>query len=97
MFIISLTYKVPLDKVEEYIPEHNHFLEKYYKSGHFIVSGRKDPRTGGIIIANASSKNEAEQMITEDPFYVHQIADYMITEFIPSKHNDNFKLFIKDA
>lgn len=58
--------------------------------------GRKEPRTGGIIIANAESKSEIEQIIREDPFYIHQIADYEITCFIPSKYNDNFKFFIKD-
>ncbi|MCJ7932985.1 MAG: YciI family protein [Chryseobacterium sp.] len=96
MFIISLTYKASLDEVERYIAEHSIFLQKYYDSGHFIASGRKMPRTGGIIIANASSKNEAEQIISEDPFYTQQIADYEIIEFIPSKHNENFKRFIKD-
>ncbi|PKF74322.1 YciI family protein [Chryseobacterium sp. PMSZPI] len=97
MFIISLTYKTPLESVEIHIPEHNNFLQKYYDSGHFITSGRKEPRTGGIIISNAQSKDEAEQIIKEDPFYIHHIADYEIIEFIPSKHNENFKSFIKDS
>lgn len=96
MFIISLTYKVDIENVERYIPEHNSFLQKYYDSGLFIASGRKEPRTGGIIICNASSGNEVEQLITEDPFYIHQVADYDITEFVPSKYNENFKIFIKD-
>lgn len=96
MFIISLTYKVAIENVERHIQEHNSFLQKYYNSGLFIASGRKEPRTGGIIICNASSKNEVEQMITEDPFYIHHIADYDITEFTPTKYNENFKIFIKD-
>ncbi|AZA84996.1 GTP cyclohydrolase [Chryseobacterium lactis] len=97
MFIISLTYKVALENVEQHLPEHNVFLQKYYDSGKFIASGRKEPRSGGIIIANAQSKNEIEQIISEDPFYTHQIADYEITEFIPSKYNDNFKFFINNS
>jgi uncharacterized protein YciI len=96
MYIISLTYKVSIDHVESLIKEHNAFLQKYYDSGQFITSGRKEPRTGGIIIANAESKSEIEQIIREDPFYIHQIADYEITCFMPSKYNDNFKFFIKD-
>lgn len=96
MFIISLTYKVSIENVERYIPEHNSFLQKHYDSGQFIASGRKEPRTGGIIICNAQSKDEAQQIITEDPFHIHQIADYTITEFIPSKYNENFKIFITD-
>ncbi|OCA69863.1 GTP cyclohydrolase [Chryseobacterium contaminans] len=96
MFIVSLTYKVSIENVECHIPEHNIFLQKYYDSGLFIASGRKEPRTGGIIVCNASSKNEIEHIITEDPFHIHQVADYDITEFIPTKCNENFKIFIKD-
>lgn len=96
MFIISLTYTVSIDCIEPLIAEHNIFLQRYYDSGQFIASGRKDPRTGGIIIANAESKREIEQIIREDPFYIHQMADYEITAFIPSKYNENFKFFIKD-
>jgi uncharacterized protein YciI len=96
MFIISLTYKVAIENVENHIPEHNSFLQKYYDSGIFITSGRKEPRTGGVIICNAQSKNEVEQIIQEDPFYIHQIADYDTIEFIPTKYNENFKIFIKD-
>ncbi|ANF51568.1 GTP cyclohydrolase [Chryseobacterium glaciei] len=96
MFIISLTYKASIDKVESLIIDHNLFLQKYYNTGQFITSGRKEPRTGGIILANANSKSEVEQIIEEDPFYIHQIADYNIIEFIPSRYNNNFKFFIKD-
>ncbi|MDP9960222.1 YciI family protein [Chryseobacterium lathyri] len=97
MFIISLTYKTALENVERFIPEHNIFLEKHYHSGNFIASGRKEPRTGGIILADAVSKKEVEEIIKEDPFYIHQVADYDITEFIPSKYNEHFKFFIKNS
>ncbi|MBB6370926.1 YciI family protein [Chryseobacterium shigense] len=97
MFIISLTYKTALENVERFIPEHNDFLDKYYSSGNFIASGRKEPRIGGTILANASSRNEVEEIIKEDPFYIHQIADYEITEFIPSKYNEHFKFFIQNS
>ncbi len=96
MFIISLTYKTSLENVERFIPEHNDFLEKHYNSGNFIASGRKEPRTGGIILADAFSKNEVEEIIKEDPFYIHQVAEYDITEFFPTKYNEHFKFFIKN-
>ncbi|MEY8759761.1 YciI family protein [Chryseobacterium tongliaoense] len=97
MFIISLTYITSLEKVERFIPEHNNFLEKYFSLGNFIASGRKEPRTGGIILVNAGSKQEVEEIIKEDPFHIHQIADYDIIEFIPSKYNEHFKIFIHNS
>lgn len=96
MFIISLTYKVTIENVERHIPEQNSFLQKYYDSGLFIASGRKEPRTGGVIICKASSKNEVERIIKEDPFHIQQVADYDIIEFIPTKYNEDFKIFTEN-
>ena len=51
MFIVDLTYVKPLEEVDKNIQEHMLFLDKYYSSGKFLISGRKVPRTGGVIIA----------------------------------------------
>ena len=52
MFIVSLNYKKEISEVEKYLKEHVDFLDKYYLLGKFICSGRKNPRTGGIILVN---------------------------------------------
>ncbi|KMT65867.1 YciI family protein [Catenovulum maritimum] len=85
MFIISLTYKQSNAEVDKYIDSHRIFLTKFYAAGVFIMSGRKQPRTGGIILAKAQNLASLEQIIQQDPFYIHQLADYEITEFLPSK------------
>lgn len=56
MFIINLNYIVPLEKIDAHMTEHVKFLQKYYKLNKFVASGRKVPRTGGIILALARSK-----------------------------------------
>jgi uncharacterized protein YciI len=58
MFIVDITYKVPLEKIDEHMKAHVQFLNRYYQSKNFIVSGRKVPRDGGIIIATASTKKK---------------------------------------
>ena len=55
MFIFSLSYLKPISQVEKYLQAHIDYLERYYQLGHFIASGRKIPRTGGIIICRAES------------------------------------------
>jgi uncharacterized protein YciI len=50
MFIISLTYICDLKEVDKILPEHIDYLKIQYKKGNFIASGRKVPRTGGIIL-----------------------------------------------
>jgi uncharacterized protein YciI len=85
MFVIELTYKVPLEKIDELLQTHVPFLNDHYSSGKFIASGRKVPRDGGVILAMATDRTELEAIIRQDPFYQHQLADYRITEFVVSK------------
>ena len=85
MFIVSLSYIQPLEKIEEFLAEHRIFLDKFYQRGKFLMSGRKEPRTGGIILVNAKDLDELNQIIEQDPFYRQKIANYQVIEFYPSK------------
>lgn len=94
MFIIDLSYKVSLTELDKHMADHVKFLRKYYKLNVFVASGRKVPRTGGIILAMASSKEKIGEIIREDPFYTHQLADFSITEFLTSQYHPEMKLFL---
>jgi len=94
MFIIDITYQVPLEQIDRHMKEHMIFLNKHYDAGHFLLSGRKLPRTGGIIISKASSKQELEGWLAEDPFFNHQLATFTITEFNPSQFQAELSSFI---
>ena len=96
MFIFNLTYVKPISDVEQFLPEHIQYLEKYYTGKKFICSGRKVPRTGGIILWNSATKQEAEQIIKEDPFFKEQIAEYEVIEFVPSKSLELFKTIMEE-
>src|SRR6185295_14026586 len=85
MFIISLNYIVPLEQIDAHMTEHVKFLQKYYKQNVFVTSGRKVPRTGGIILALAKSREEVNQIMAEDPFCIHQLAEFTVTEFLTSQ------------
>ncbi|MEM8523040.1 MAG: YciI family protein [Bacteroidota bacterium] len=92
MFVIELTYKVELEKVDEYLEEHIDYLKKQYDNGAFIASGRKVPRTGGIILSKLESKEGLLQILNEDPFKMNNLADYKIIEFIPSMTSQEFEV-----
>jgi uncharacterized protein YciI len=85
MFIISLNYTAPLEELDRHMEAHIKYLKKYYAADVFIMSGRKVPRTGGIIIAQADSKKILEKIIAEDPFRQHKLAEFEITEFLASQ------------
>ncbi len=87
MFIIDINYIAPIEEVDKHIEGHTAYLKKYSENNTFIISGRKVPRTGGILIANASSKEEVEKIIMEDPFYQYNVAEITISEFLHARHN----------
>lgn len=91
MFIVLLTYKKSLAEVDKHIQAHIAYLEKYYAQGKFIASGRKVPRTGGVILANTATRNELTQILDEDPFHYADIARYEVIEFVPTMAADGFE------
>ena len=91
MFVIELTYKADLTEIDKHMSAHVRFLKKYYASGNFLISGRKIPRDGGIILAVGKSRQHIEAVIEEDPFYARGLADFRIIEFRASQHADDIQ------
>lgn len=94
MIIAVLRYKTELSEVEKHLEEHRIYLDKYYSSGKFIASGAQNPRIGGIILMN-TTKDEAQILIKEDPFFRNNIAEYDLIEFLPTKYQAGFEQFIR--
>lgn len=84
MFVILLNYIKPVSEVDRFVEEHREFLEHCYASGHFLLSGRKEPRTGGVILSKAETRAEIDSIVLNDPFNREKIAEYEIIEFLPS-------------
>ena len=91
MFVIELIYKADLADIDAQMTAHVRFLKKYYASGHFLVSGRKIPRDGGIILAVGASRQEIELIVKEDPFFAHGLADFRIIEFRASQRANDIQ------
>lgn len=91
MFVIELSYQVELEKIDGAMTAHVAFLKKYYTAGNFLVSGRKVPRDGGIILAVAKDRQELEAIMNEDPFVQRGLASFKITEFRASQRADDIQ------
>ena len=89
MFVIELIYKVDLAEIDAHMGAHVKFLKKYYAAGHFLMSGRKIPRDGGIIVAVGDSRERIEAIAAEDPFVAHGLADVRVIEFRASQRADD--------
>ncbi|WDZ95184.1 YciI family protein [Herbaspirillum sp. WKF16] len=93
MFVISITYTKPASEIDSLLTAHKKFLNQQYADGVFLMSGRKVPRTGGIILADCSDRAEMEAIVESDPFYIAGVAEYEITEFVPSMTAEALEAF----
>ena len=85
MFLIELTYKAALPEIDRHMKAHVTFLNQHYAAGRFVVSGRKIPREGGIIVATGGRREEIEALMREDPFVVRGLAEVRVVEFRASQ------------
>ena len=81
MFVIELVYKADLSEIDAHMSAHVAFLKKHYAAGTFVMSGRKIPRDGGIILAVGKDRAQIEALIEEDPFHRHGLADFRVIQF----------------
>jgi uncharacterized protein YciI len=89
MFVIELLYTASLDEIDAHMTEHVRFLKQHYASGRFVLSGRKIPRDGGIILATGASRNEIEAIVREDPFCKKGLAEFRVIEFRASQRAED--------
>ena len=81
--VVSLTYVVPLEDVDARMGEHVAWLERGYAEGLFLASGRKVPRTGGVILIRGH-RAQVEALIATDPFVGGGLARAEVIEFTAS-------------
>jgi uncharacterized protein YciI len=91
LFVIELIYKVALTEIDAHMAAHVRFLKRYYAAGNFLVSGRKIPRDGGIILAVGANRAQIEAIVREDPFVQRGLADFRIIQFRASQRADDIQ------
>ena len=91
-FLVELTYIVEIAKIDEVITEHRAFLQIGYDKNILLMSGPKNPREGGVIIARGESVEALQEFFSNDPYSINKCAEYKFTEFMPVKHQE----FLKD-
>ncbi len=97
MFVIELIYKATLAEIDATMKAHVVFLKKHYAAGNFLVSGRKIPRDGGIIVAVGKNREQIEAIVREDPFVQRGLADFRIIEFRASQKADDIEKRIEKS
>lgn len=84
LYLVLLTYNEPIDRVDAWLSAHRNFLNAHIESGTFLLAGRRQPRTGGLIIARADSVFALERIVAQDPFVRAGVARFEIVAFDPT-------------
>ena len=95
MFVVILGYVKPLDQVDHWLNEHVAFLDECYSAGLFIASGRRVPRTGGVILATGDDRDLLDRTLQRDPFKREGVAEYAIYQFQATKMQAGLETFFK--
>ena len=90
LYLILLDYRRPLAEVEAHLAAHREYLARHYAAGHFLLSGRREPRTGGAILARAESPAQVARWVDDDPFKQAGIAAYEIIAWDPGLRASEF-------
>ncbi|MCW6537567.1 YciI family protein [Sphingomonas lycopersici] len=78
--LILLNYERPLEEVDAQMAAHVAFLERGFTEGVFLLAGRKEPRTGGVILCRGVAE-DIEALAQTDPFVTSGVATVEVVEF----------------
>ena len=81
MFVLISRFQKPLDEITHVLAPHSAWVQQQYEAGRFLVSGRREPPIGGIIVARAASEQELREVLTADPLQQMGLAEYDIFAF----------------
>jgi uncharacterized protein YciI len=85
-YVVEITYRAPLARIDETLAAHRAHLQTGYERGLLLASGPQQPRSGGILLARAPTRQALEDFIAADPYRVQSLAEFRLIEFQPVKH-----------
>ena len=83
LVVVTLEYKVGTNVIDALRPAHLAWLKQGLADGRLLLSGRKIPVTGGMLIVRGTI-DEVRAWCASDPFTVEDVAEYEYFQFEPS-------------
>lgn len=84
LFIIDIDYISNLQRIDRLLPDHRRWLEEHFNTGTFLISGPKQPRSGGTVLARGRTLKEIESLAATDPFILARAAVNRVIAFRPT-------------
>jgi uncharacterized protein YciI len=83
MYLLVSRYTAPEERIAELVPAHREYLAERYAAGDFVLSGRRVPWVGGVIVAASMPRERLDELLALDPFAVEGVAETDVVEFEP--------------
>ncbi len=81
LYVVLVHYTQPLAAVDAIRAQHLAHLERYAREGVFQAWARRDPPTGGVLVAAAPDRATLEAIVARDPYVRSGVARAEIVEF----------------
>lgn len=85
MYLMISTYLAPLDEVDKARDDHSAYLEALERRGLIVAAGRQDPPSGGIILFDTDSEEDARALLADDPYVQRGLAEYRAIGWKPTR------------
>lgn len=85
MFVVLIRYIRPKEAVLEHLAEHQAFLRDAYSRGVLVASGRGADEDPGVMVGYGLSRAEVRQLVEQDAFHRHGVAEFEIVQFHASR------------
>ncbi len=91
MFLVDMNF-VDMSRITPELTDlHRAHLLGEYNNNNLMFGGRKEPRTGGIIISSHKDIGDLKAVLEADPFIQSGAVEYCITEFTPVMASQPFE------
>ena len=81
--VVMLRYTAPLEAIDAAMGEHIAWLREAYANELVLASGRRAPRTGGVIVMRGDAAR-VEALVATDPFVRGGLAEAEVVAFTAS-------------
>jgi uncharacterized protein YciI len=85
VYLMISKYLAPLAELDAARDDHSKFLEGLERRGLVVSAGRQDPPTGGVILFDVDTADEARALIADDPYVQRGLAEYTPTGWKPTR------------
>lgn len=84
-FLVELHFLKPFASFGDVVAQHRAFLQTGYDRGFLLMSGPREDKTGGIVVARAPDLPTLQSFFDADPYKRHDLAEHRFVGFVAAK------------